>query len=101
MGEGGNPAAVEMLVSYGANLEARTDEQYYGGEWTPLHTAANCCMSLQRPQECGHLKTVKKLVELGANMNAMTGGWNSACGLASQAFKNDIVDFLNEQYEEH
>ncbi|EKX33820.1 hypothetical protein GUITHDRAFT_39497, partial [Guillardia theta CCMP2712] len=51
----GKPDMAELLVSYGAELEAIN----YGG-WTPAHCAALL----------GHFRYVKQLAQLGANLSA-------------------------------
>jgi len=74
--QAGEADAVEMLVSHGAKVNVWTSDG-----WTPMHTAAfRCGQGLEgfclswSWQKCGHLETIEKLLEAGANINARSTG---------------------------
>jgi ankyrin repeat protein len=73
---------VEMLLSYGANINARSD-----GGWTPLHNAA----------EKGGEKIVRILLEGGAEINAKLLNGMTPLHLAAQGGHCDVVKRLLEK----
>ena len=73
---------VEMLLSYGADISARSD-----GGWTPLHNAA----------EKGSEKIVRILLESGAEINAKLLNGMTPLHLAAQGGHRDVVECLLER----
>ncbi|KAG0645497.1 Ankyrin-2 [Hyphodiscus hymeniophilus] len=75
---------VEMLLSYGADINARSD-----GGWTPLHNAA----------EKGSEKIVRILLESGTEINAKLLNGMTSLHLAAQGGHCDVVKCLLERPE--
>ena len=73
---------VEMLLSYDADVTARSD-----GGWTPLHNAA----------EKGSKKIVRILLDAGSEINAMLLTGMTPLHLASQGGHYDVVKCLLER----
>ena len=79
--ESGQTEAVQALLDFGADLEARS---YYGGK-TPLHLAA----------QSGHLEVVQALFTNGANLDALDKDNKTPLdhALASGIKKQELIAF--------
>jgi len=94
--EKGHTRAVELLISFGADLNA--------GErsgWTPLHTAGyNCSKGYElfegKPfcYECGHVLVVERLLEAGANVDIQSAKGRTPLHQACLFNQTEIVKVL-------
>jgi hypothetical protein len=84
--EAGCVGAVLALVSFGADVEVRTHEENCGqfSSWTPLHFAA----------DGGHLDCVQALIAAMSPVDLRTAAGNTACALAAEHGRFDVVRFL-------
>ena len=76
------PEIVDLLVMYGANVNAQDAEGF-----TPLHMAAIH----------GNLKIVKKLVDLEADVNIITTDGKNAAELAHLNEELEIEEYLRSK----
>ena len=83
--QAGDPRTIDFLLNEGIRIEA------YGKSFSPLHTAAMG----------GDLRTVKRLVEMGADLNYSENGWGDSPGHALNwamwAEHHEIATYLIDQ----
>jgi ankyrin repeat protein len=80
----GSPGAVRALVAAGADLEARSTNQEFAPEATPLHSAA----------AAGRMDNAEVLLEAGANPNARQHGGFTPLMEAEQRGDLDLAELL-------
>jgi ankyrin repeat protein len=80
----GSPEAVRALVTAGADLEARSTNQEFAPEATPLHSAA----------AAGRMDNAEVLLEAGANPNARQHGGYTPLMEAEQQGNLDLAELL-------
>jgi ankyrin repeat protein len=80
----GSPEAVRALVAAGADLEARSTNQEFAPEATPLHSAA----------AAGRMDNAEALLEAGANPNARQHGGFTPLMEAEQQGNLDLAELL-------
>jgi uncharacterized protein len=80
----GTPEAVRALVSAGADLEARSTNQEFAPEATPLHSAV----------AAGRIDNAEALLEAGADPNARQHGGFTPLMEAEQRGDLDLAELL-------
>jgi ankyrin repeat protein len=80
----GSPQAVRALVAAGADLEARSTNQEFAPEATPLHSAA----------AAGRVDNAEALLEAGADPNARQHGGFTPLMEAEQRGDLDLAELL-------
>jgi ankyrin repeat protein len=83
----GHPAAAELLIERGADLEARSTNRQFAFDAAPLHSAA----------AAGRRDVCEVLLDAGADVNAVQHGGYTALLDAAANKNSELVDFLLER----
>ena len=80
----GHPTAAKLLTERGAELEARSTNEQFALDASPLHSAA----------AAGEREVVEVLIDAGADVNAVQHGGYTPLLEAAASGNNELVDVL-------